>query len=324
MKLARLVHWTVGLIAAIAPIAPAHSQGYPTRAVTIITSSPAGGGPDVILRVVADRLGLLWKQQIVILNRPGANGLIATRDAIKAKADGYTIYMPLGSIFSVLPEVQRKLPFDLERVLAPIGLVGEQPMLIAIAPSLGVNTLSDLIALTKKHPDKMLFTGGPRGSLPHLTGELLWSRTGIEMDFVHYVEVPRALQDVMGGRIPVIINSASALAGAVQSGSIKVLAVASTKRLPQFLDVPTVAETVPGFAAMGWFPLTVPAETPESIIAQVNQNLRTVLSQAEVVKRLAALGTYANHLSPAETAAYIRRDREVWRPVVRKALAESP
>lgn len=324
MKSLRLGRWIVGLVVAIAATMPALGQGYPARPITIITSSPAGGGPDVILRVVADRLGQLWKQPVVILNRPGANGLIATQEAIKAKADGYTIYMPLGSIFSVLPEVQKKLPFDLERVLTPVGLVGEQPMLIAVAPSLGVNTLSDLVALAKKRPDKMLFTGAPRGSLPHLTGELLWSRTGIEMDFVHYVEVPRALQDVMGGRIPVIINSASALAGALQSGSVKALAFASTKRLPQFIDVPTVAETVAGFAATGWWPLMVPAETPEPIITQVNRDLRTVLSQAEVVQRLAALGTYTNHLSPAETAAYIRRDQEVWRPVVRRVLAASP
>jgi len=323
MKPVRLGYWVVGLIIAVAVIAPTHGQGYPTKPVTIITSSPAGGGPDVILRIVADRLGQLWKQQVVILNRPGANGLIATQEAVKARADGYTLYMPLGSIFSVLPEVHQKLPFDLERSLMPVGLVGEQPMLIAVAPSVGVSTISDFVALAKKRSDKMLYTGAPRGSLPHLTGELLWSRTAVELDFVHYIDVPRALQDVIGGRISVIINSVSALAGALQSGSIRPLAVASMKRLPEFPDVPTVAETVSGMEAVGWWPLMAPAETPAPIIMKISQDLRAVLNQAEIQKRLAGLGTYARPLSPEETAAYVRRDQGVWRPVVRKVLAKS-
>jgi len=323
-------HWLaigfLGLLALSAPpTSSATATGYPQKPVTIITPSGAGAGPDVIARIVADRLTHAWSQQVLVVNRPGAGGLFAARAAAAAAPDGYTLYMPISSTFVVLPETQPQMSIDLARDIVPIGLIGEQPMVIAVHPSLGVDTLQDLIALARKRPGDLLFGAG-RGFLPHLTGVMFQERTGIKFAFIPYPSSAGAMQDVLRGTVTVFIESLSALAGPVQAGSLKPLAVASAKRLPNFPDLPTVAEAVPGigaFEARGWFALMAPANTPAAVVQSINRDLHAVLIDAGLKERLAGLGTYARPFSPRETADFIRQEQDLWRPIVRKVNATS-
>ena len=305
---------------AIVAGAPAQAETYPSKPVKIVMATAAGSAPDVIARIVTDRLAQVWGKQVLILNRPGAGGLLAAQAVVSAEPDGYTLYLPSASSLVVLPETQ-KLPFDLGKDVVPIGIIGTQPFVIAVVPALGVNTLAELIALAKKRPGEIMYAGNFRGSLPNLTGELFRSRAGIDLTFVPYAGSAQAFQDVLAGRVPVVVEGLAALVGAVQTGVLKALAVTSLQRLANMPDVPTVAETIPGFEANGWFTLMAPAGTPAAIVRQASDDLRAVLAKPEVRERFETLGTYARPASAADTAAFIRGEQELWRPFVRQVGA---
>jgi len=244
-------------------IKSAEAQDYPTRAVKLITQGAAGSGPDVVARIVFDQLGRLWGQQVVVINAPGAGGSTAARQAVSAPTDGYTLYMPAASAFIVMPEMFPTLPFDITRDFARIGFVAEQPFVIAVSPSLGTNSLADFIALSKKKAGEINYAANSRGTLPHLTAERFRAATGADLTFIPYPGAAAGMQDVVGGRVSMIVEGLGTLMGGIQSGTLKPLAVTSLQRLPNFSDLPTVAETVPGFIATGWFALLAPAGTPE-------------------------------------------------------------
>jgi tripartite-type tricarboxylate transporter receptor subunit TctC len=190
-------------------------------------------------------------------------------------------------------------------------------MLFGAAPSLGVASLPELVALSKKRPGELLYAANARGTFPHLTVERLRKETGAALTFIPYPGAAAGLQDLMGGRISMIVESIGALWGAMQGGSIRALAVASSKRLPNFPDLPTATETVPGLEAMGWFVLLAPAGTPEPIVRQVSKDLLRVLDLPELRKSFQDLGTFVRPMSPAETTQFIRSEQQVWRPIVR-------
>jgi tripartite-type tricarboxylate transporter receptor subunit TctC len=296
---------------------PLNAEPYPSRYVSIIIQTAAGSGPDVIARIIADRLSQIWGHQVTIINRNGAAGLIAAQAAAAAQPDGYTLYMPTSTALVILPETQSNLSVDFERDFVPIGLISQSPMIVAVSPALGVDTLEQFIALARKRPGEILYAANNRGSFPHLAGEFFRSQTDIQLTFVPYPGAAAGLNDVMGGRIPMIIEGPSALSGALQAGSIKALAVTSTARLPNFPDVPTVAETIPGFSVVAWFALMVRAGTPESILRKVSQDLQSVLEQPSIKEKFEALGVYPRPTSPAEAAEFIRSERQLWRPVIK-------
>jgi tripartite-type tricarboxylate transporter receptor subunit TctC len=295
----------------------ANAETYPSRYVSIVIQTAAGSGPDVIARIVADRLSHSWGQQVIIMNRNGAAGLVAAQAAAAAQPDGYTLYMPTSTALVILPETQSKLPVDFERDFVPIGLISQSPMIVAVSAALGVDTLEQFIALAKKRPGEILYAANNRGSFPHLTGEYFRSRAGIQLTFVPYPGAAAGLKDVMGGSVSMIIEGPSALSGALQAGSIKTLAVTSTTRLPNFPDLPTVAETIPDFSVVGWFALMAQTGTPDSIVSKVSQDLQTVLKQPAIKERFETLGVYPRPTAPAEAAAFIRSERQLWKPVIK-------
>ena len=299
--------------------AQAQADVYPARPVSIITQVAAGSGPDVVARIIADRLTQKWERQVTIINRQGAAGLIAAQTAAAAPADGYTLFLPTVSGMIIAPEIQQKFPVDFERAFTVVGLAGETPMAIAVASSLGVNSLSDLIALAKKRPGEILFAGNNRGAFPHLTGELLKRRANIDLQFVSYPGAAAALRDVLGGRISMMVESPSAIPSAFEPGALKAIAVTSPSRLPTFPAVPAVSETLPGFVAVGWFALLAPSRTPEAIVSRISRDLNEVLKQPAVMERFAALGVFSRTMTSAETAEFIRRERQMWRPVIKGA-----
>ncbi|HYY36268.1 MAG TPA: tripartite tricarboxylate transporter substrate binding protein [Xanthobacteraceae bacterium] len=314
--------WLLALSASLST--PAQAQDYPIRPVKIISDSAPGSAVDVTLRMVADRLGQVWGQQVLPVNQPGGGGVISARVAAEAVPDGYTLYMPALSVFLPAPGKAANTALELPRDFAPIGSVTEQPMFIAAAPSLGVSTLPELIALAKRRPGEISYAVTGVGRLTHLTGELLQLRTGIKLLLVPYSGGPsHSLNDIMGGRIQFIIEAYQGLAGAIQGGNLKPLAVASAQRLPDFPDLPTVAETVPGFVAMGWQGLMAPVGTPETIIRKASEDLRKVISDPALKAQLAGRGSYPVAMSPTEVTAFIQDQQRQWSPVLQQ-LATKP
>jgi tripartite-type tricarboxylate transporter receptor subunit TctC len=312
--------WYAAAVTLVAAM-PAQAQNYPTKPVTIITPAAAGNSPDVITRLVADRLTQLWKQQIVIINRPGAGGLIAAQAAAAGniEKDGYTLYMTQASTFNVLPIMQEgKMPVDLQKAFAPIGLVGEQPIAVAVNKDVPAKNVAELVELIKKAPEGMLFAATNRGGQAHLTGELFRERGKLNMTFVHSQGAASAVNDVIAGRIPIIFEGLAGLTPGTQSGAIRLLGVAAVKRLPNLPDLPAINETIPSVVSSGWLALMAPAGTPVPIIQKIAADLKTVLAIPEVQQRFHVLGTYSRDYTPAQTFEFMRSEEKLWWPIVRE------
>lgn len=303
-------------ISAAFPYRGAEAAGYPTQPVKIVVQSPIGNGPDITARYVAELLAKIWKQNVIVLNKPGGAGLIAAQEAARAQPDGLTLYLPNSSTFLVLPSLGEQMTVDVNRDFAPIGLVAEGPIALAVSPSLGVNSVAELIALAKECPGKIFHSALSIGTVPHLTSELLKKRAGIDMPYVAYLTTAKAVQDVANGGLSVVFDGRTSLASAVEAGHLKLLALTSATRLPQFPDVPVIAETLPGFEAMSWLPLLAPAGTPPEIIAKVSADLRTVLTNPLTIERFNALGSTVRPMTPAELAAFIKAEQVKWKPIV--------
>lgn len=313
----------VALLLSLAATPAAQAQTYPTRPVTIIADAAPGASPDVAARVVAAALSKMWGQQAVVVNHPGANGSIAARTAAEAAPDGYTLFIPVSSSFLAQPTVAPNLPLKLPRDFLPIGFVASQPMFIAVAPALGVSTLPQLIALAKKQPDKISIAVTGVGRMTHLTGELLQQRAGIKLVSVPYTHGPAAaISDVAADRVSMIIEGFPGIIGAVRGGQVKLIAVASPERLPELPDLPTVAETLPGFAASGWLVMAAPLGTPAPIIAKVGGDLTKVLDDPQVKQKLAVTGSYARAMTAAQTEAFVASEQATWLPLLDKIMAK--
>jgi tripartite-type tricarboxylate transporter receptor subunit TctC len=320
----RLCFAAVGVLALFGiSVAYAQDATYPDKAVTFISDAAAGSSPDVAARFAAEGLNKLWQQQVVLINRPGANGSIAARAAADSSADGYTLFTPSLSTFVALPSVAPNLPLVLPRDFLPIGFIAEQPMFIAVDPALGIATLPQLIDRAKKAPGTISIAISGIGRLTHLTGALLQEQAGISLLPVPYTRGPAAaLGDVAAGRVSVIVEGYSGIIGAVKAGQVKLIAVASPQRLPEFPDLPTVAETIPGFAAAGWLVLLAPVGTPQPIVAKVSSDLTTALSDPDLKTKLATTGNYTHPMTPDQVQAFVAKQQQIWLPVLQKVSAQ--
>jgi len=303
--------------------AHAQAQDYPNKPVTFVTPAAAGNSPDVVTRVVADKLTQLWKQQIVVINRPGAGGLIAAQAAAALPKDGYSIYMTQASTWTVLPIQQEgKMPFDLHKSFVPIGMVGEQPIAVGVNKDVKATSVAELVKLANDTKDGMLFAATNRGGQSHLTGELMRERGKVNMSFVHSAGAAVSVNDVIAGRIPIMFEGLAGMAPGTQSGAIRLLGVATEKRLPNVPDLPTIGETVPGVVSSGWIVMMVPEGVPDAIVQKLNKDLRAVVAEKDVIDRFQQLGTYSRDLTPAQTAEFMRNEEKLWWPIVRRVVAE--
>jgi tripartite-type tricarboxylate transporter receptor subunit TctC len=292
---------------------------YPGKSVMIISDAAAGASPDVATRIVADGLDKIWGQHAAVVNHPGANGSIGARAASEAIADGYTLYAPALSTFVALPTVAPNLPVKLPRDFLPIGFIAEQPMFLAVSPGSGITTLPQLIERAKKEPGSISIAVSGIGRMTHLTGLLLQEKAGITLTPVPYTGGPgAALGDVATGRVSMIIEGYSGIIGAVNAGQVKLIAAASPQRLPEFPNLPTVAETIPGFTAAGWLILAAPVGTPAPIVAKVSADLTKVVSEPDVQHKLAGTGSYTRPMTADETLAFVAKQQETWLPVLQK------
>jgi tripartite-type tricarboxylate transporter receptor subunit TctC len=301
----------------LAGIVPAMAEDFPNRPVKIIVQTAAGSSLDVMARLVAEPLSKIWGQQAVIINQPGAGGLIAARALANSPADGYTLFMAGGSVFVVLPKVQRNLSFDVNEFV-PIGFIAEQPYTLIASNKLGVNSTADLIALSKTKPGGLDSAAGTLGGLQHMTVEWFSTRSGAKLNMIHYPGAAQATNDVIAGRVPVMMQTIAPVAGVIAGREVKLLAVASAARLPNYPDTPTIAETVPGFTSSGWSVLVAPHGTPADVVKKINADLHTVLLRPEVIKKFEDLGNYTRPMGPEGLADFVRNERTVWAPIVEK------
>jgi tripartite-type tricarboxylate transporter receptor subunit TctC len=322
----RLCALAAGLLLTLAAAIDVRAQTgtYPNAPVRIISDSAAGSTPDVVLRLISDRLSQIWGQQVVPVNHPGAGGSLAARDAADAAPDGYTLFMPVLSAFVALPGAAPNLPIQLPRDFAAIGFAAENPMFIAVGPKLGVKTLPELIARAKAHPDQISCAVTGIARLTGLSAALLQKEAGIKILIVPYTGGPaHAVSDVVGGRVDFIIEGYGGIAGALQSGAIKAIAVASEKPLAEFPGLPLVSETIPGFSATGWQILAAPLGTPAPIIRKASEDLRKVVADPDFQKKIAARGSYARAMSPEEATAFVQAEQRKWKPAVEQIAAKS-
>lgn len=300
---------------------------YPNAPVRIVVDSAAGSANDATSRVLGDRLGRIWNQPVITLNQPGAGGGISARVASQSPADGYTLYLPSTSAFLAIPGapgVAPNLPIQLPRDFASISYILEQPLYIGASHKSGINTIADVIRLAKEKPGEVTYAATGRGRLTHLTMELLQARTGVKLQLVPYAGGPaQAMNDVMTGRVPLVLDGYAGLAPAIKGDLIKGLAATSLKRLPGFENLPTVAETVPDFFVGAWTILLAPLGTPPAIVRKVHDDMKIVLDDPEIRAKLAANGGFVRHMEPDEVTAFVQSEQKTWRPIMEQVAKDA-
>jgi tripartite-type tricarboxylate transporter receptor subunit TctC len=317
--------WTMGVALVATILAATHSadaQDYPKAPVRLIVSTGAGAAPDIIARIVAEALSKRWGQQVYVTNHPGAAGAIALKVAGSSPNDGTTLLFALSSNFVSLPEIAKDYPYDVVRDFVSIGFICEQPVALGVAPSLGVNTLPELLDYVRSHPGHTNVAVLGRGGIPHLAAEWIKIAANLDWTAINYPGAPAGLADVLGGRVQVMIDALPSLGGAISGGQLKLLAVGSAKRLPDLPNTPTIAETLPAIPrALGWFALMGPPGMPADLAKKISEDLRAVMADATMQKRLQDIASYPRPMSPVELSDYIRGEQALWRPVIDKIPA---
>lgn len=310
------------LLACLLTSSAALGQTYPDRNVTIVVTSSAGALTDVLTRAVAQPLSEMWKHSVIVENRGGAGYTIAAQDVMQAKHDGYTLLASETGFYTTQPHLYAKgsLSYDAEKDFVPIVGYGTIPAALLVNPSVPVNSVSDLIALAKKKPGSLTFGTAGVGTALHIAALELENLAGINVTAVHYRGAAPALTDVIAGHINAVIMGPSVALPSVQAGRLKMLAFASEKRLPQFPDVPTIAETIPGYEASVSFGLFAAAGTPADIIDKVNADVQKIVGDPEFQKKY--LAQFAMQPVPGSLDAfteYLRKDSAKWGEVIKKA-----
>jgi len=296
----------------------AAAQNFPTKPVRIIVPFAPGGATDIVTRILAQKLTEAWGQTIVVDNRAGAGGNIGGELAAKAPADGYTLFMPSGSVVTANQHIYKRMPFNAEKDFTAITNVASGPQIVVVANSVPVKSVKELIALAKSKPKSITFGSAGFGTQTHLAAENFLYSAGIEANHIPYKGEGPALIDLVGGQIQLLTPNLSAAIGFVNTGKIRGLAVTSKQRAPQVPNVPTVAETVPGFENLGWFGLVAPTGTPPAVIKKVHEDTVKALRSADVTKRFSELGMVPVGNTPAEFAKAMKAESARWARVVRE------
>jgi tripartite-type tricarboxylate transporter receptor subunit TctC len=308
------------LIGSILTSLPARAADYPERPIRMVVPFAAGGTSDVLARLIGQKLGVALGQQLIIDNRPGANGNIGTDAVAKAPPDGYTIGLVADGTVAINPGLYPQLSFSPEKDLAPISRVALVPLIIVAHPSLKADTLPALIALGKDPSSDLNFSSAGLGSTGHLAGELIKSHTGMRMTHVVYRGGGQAVNDAVGGQVPLLVTALATAGPFIQAGQLKPIAVTSAKRVAGAPNVPTVAEGgIKDFDVSSWYAVMAPAGTPAPIINKLHAEIVKALQQPDLRAKMQTLGADPIGDTPAEFAAVLHNDLARWKRVVQDA-----
>ncbi len=293
---------------------------YPTRSVRIIVPQSAGSGTDTHARAVAQKLTEYWGQQVIVDNRPGANGIIGIQDVAAASPDGYTLLYGFASLLAFNPFVYKSLPYDPVRNFVPITQTVDTTLVLVVNPSVPVRSVNELVALAKARPDTLTYGSNGNGNMTHLAAVLLGIEADVKMLHVPYKGESPAVTAVLGGEVNMLFANGPAVASFVRSGRLRALATAGPNRSVAFPDLPTVAEAgFPKVVAVGWGALLAPAGTPQDIIQKIQRDTVKALRDPEVHKRLSSLGSEPAGSTSEQFAAYLKAEMARWSDVIKGA-----
>ena len=298
----------------------ATAQDYPNKTIRFIVPYPPGGASDVVARLIGQKMSDTWKQQVVIENRAGANGIIAMSYVATAAPDGYTLLMSNVGPSAINPSIYKKLPYDAIRDFTPVSLTNLVPLMMVVNSSLDVNSVAEFVARAKTSPGAWTYGTGGTGTAGHLAMELFLMNAGIKMQGVSYKGDGLALTDIIGGQITTMFTTVVSGTPHVQSGRLKALAVTTTRRLAAAPNLPTIAESgQPGFEAVSWGGVMVPANTPRAVVNKLNVEINRILKLPEFREQLAKVGAETVGNSPEEFLAYLLAESEKWARVAKTA-----
>jgi tripartite-type tricarboxylate transporter receptor subunit TctC len=304
-------------VAALPALAPcAWAEPYPVRPARIVVGFAPGVTPDIAARVIAQWLSQRLGQQFIVENRTGAAGNIATEYVVRAKPDGYTLLL-VTTTNAVNTTLYDGLAFDFVRDTAPVAGIMRAPLVMAVPPSFPARTVPEFIAYAKANPGRINMGSAGNGTIQHMAGELFKMMTGI--DIVHVPYRTALIPDLLAGQVQVVFNPISTLVGNIQAGQVRVLAVTGTARVPSLPDVPTVAESVPGYEAGSWYGLAAPRNTPPELMAKLNGEIGAALADPAIKVRLAELGAEPFAMTPTGFGNFLADETEKWGKVVRGA-----
>jgi len=303
---------------------PASAGDYPDHAIKMIVPFAAGGGTDVLARIIAQNLNSKWGQPVVVENQPGASGAIGTRAAMKAPPDGYTLLMASTGALMAVSGGDADAPFDVNKVLSPIVVAAAPPYLLVVSPTLPVSSTADLIRLAIAKPEGLTFGSSGVGAASHLSGLLFASATGIKLLHIPYKGTGPAVTDLLGGRIDVMFAPGPVVQQFVASRQLKSLGVTDTQRSRFYPDIPPVSETVPGYESVGWFGLLAPPKTPPEIVKRLNEVIVAAMQTQEFRDHLATLGAEPKPQTPEEFGRYINADVAKWSKLVKDNDVQLP
>jgi len=294
----------------------AASPAYPSQPIRIVVTFTTGGAPDILARLIGEKLQAAWKQSVVVENKPGAGGNIGADAVAKASPDGYTLVMGTVGTHSINGALYANMPYDMVRDFTPIALVATTPNMLVVNNDVPAKTLPELIALGKREGG-MTFASSGAGTSIHVSGELFKSMTGIDMTHVPYKGRASAIPDLLGGRVTMMFDNMPSSLPLVREGKLRALGVTSAQRSPAAPDIPTIAEQgLPGFEAVSWFAMFAPAGTPRPVIDQLQQGVKAALDSPDVAGKLKDIGLQPVGSTPDELASYQRSEIAKWAKVV--------
>jgi tripartite-type tricarboxylate transporter receptor subunit TctC len=303
---------------AFAAAGTASAEPFPSKPVHILVPYPAGGGVDVLTRTLADVVSKQWGQSIVVENRPGAGGVIASQAVATSPPDGYNLIM-VASGHATNPFLYPKLPYDTFTDFSPISLLASSPNILLVRADSPFKSVGDVIAAAKARPGSLSYGHAGNGTSTHLAGELLKNLTGIDLNAIPYKGGAPAINDLLGGQIPMSFNNGPESVGQLQAGTVRALAVTTASRAPFLPDVPSMSEAVPGYDTEVWWGLLGPGGMPLELVAKLSHDFVTALNTEAVKERLAKLGALPIGSSPKEFDAKVRADYVKWGPIIKAA-----
>jgi tripartite-type tricarboxylate transporter receptor subunit TctC len=299
------------------------AQDYPAKPITLIVPGTAGGGMDVIARVVGDRMGKILNQTVVVENKPGAGGNIAVDYVAKAKNDGYTVLVGQTAHFAINPSLYSKLPFDPVKDFQAVALLADAPNVVMVNADSPIKSLADLVAAAKESKDGLSLATPGNGTVSHLTGELFQKTANIKFNHIPYKGAAAALTDVMGGRVDFMLSSIPTALSQIRAGRLRPIAVSAAKRSPSLPDVPTIGEQgYPGFDAGTWYGLLVPAGTPDAVVEKLNAVANEAIKADDIREKIRQEGGDSYGGTSAEFAALMKNDAAKWAPIVKESGAK--